>query len=158
MIVRLTLCWRRKMNTLTIERRLNKSPLTSRFFAGVFPCDSVPVVRKFPCSFVLNVEPAAEGGSHWVAVFCTSPTSCAYFDSYGMEPNACIRNSLRQFGKISPNTHMFQAFNSNACGYYVIYFIALSSMGLRLNQIVRLLQHQRYTDSYVKEIVHRLRI
>lgn len=145
------------MNTLTIERRLSRSPLTKRFFLGVFACDRVPPIHKFPSSFVLNLDPSSEGGSHWVSVFAVSPHKLYYFDSYGMAPNECVRKSLGQFSKITRNTRVFQSLNSNICGHYSMLFIALSSMGVHFDRIIKLLlARSRNRDNYVKSLTNKL--
>lgn len=145
------------MNTLTIERRLSRSALTNRYFLGVFPCDRVPRIHKFPSSLVLNLDPASQAGSHWVAVFALSPHKLYYFDSYGMAPTDCVRKSLQQFSKITRNNHIFQSLNSTICGHYSMLFIALSSSGMSFENIIRLLlSKSRYRDNYVKSLVNKL--
>ena len=144
------------MNTHTIARRLNRCTLTKRFFLGVFACDQLPAIHSYPCSFVLNLDPATQDGSHWVGVFALSPHRLNYFDSYGMKPNECVRRTLRQFSRITHNTRTFQSLSSSTCGYFAMAFIALSSLGVSFEKIIQLFGDSKHVENYVKNLVNKL--
>ena len=116
-------------------------------------------MRRFPCAFVLNLDPSSEVGSHWVAVFMPRSREIHYFDSYGRAPNECIRNALRGYGRITHNTYAFQALDSSVCGLYTMYFIVLSSVGIGFPQIISRLKRVKYnTDNHVIAMLNKLKI
>jgi hypothetical protein len=105
-------------------------------FVGVFPRDKIPnitKITKFPCCFVLNTDTSKLKGSHWVAVYYSSPKTCEFFDSYGMLPivyNIDIKTSVY-------NTRHLQSYHSTVCGQYCIYFLYHRSLTHSLHSALR---------------------
>jgi hypothetical protein len=64
--------------------------------------------------YVLNLENSNEGGSHWT---CLLPHG-VYIDSFGCPPTKEIQPLVRSY-----NTDDYQALNSDACGWFCMYFI-----------------------------------
>lgn len=95
-------------------------------------------------------------GSHWVAMFAPSKDKVYYYDSYGIKPwNSKISKYLRRFKTIIPNKITFQSLVSEVCGYYVIYFIYMCSLGKSLRYITRILNAAKpRVDLYVYKYVH----
>ena len=54
------------MNTLQIQRALERDTFTKKIFGGVFAADELPKVITSPCGFVANTDPSTEPGTHWV--------------------------------------------------------------------------------------------
>ena len=102
-------------------------------YLGTFACDELPENPKdlTSFSFVVNVDPSNEPGSHWLAV--VFKTGIFYFiDSYGRSyndrglfPKLFIDIFQKYFekSKVICNRKMLQQLVSNACGDYAIYFI-----------------------------------
>lgn len=61
--------------------------------------------------YILNLENAAEGGSHWT-LLCNQ----WYFDSYGTPPTKTIAPFVKQWNK-----QQLQSLESEACGFFVLY-------------------------------------
>lgn len=141
------------MDNRQIDALLKSSPVTRPFYLGSFSCNTVPVVTKYPSSFVLNLDGTGRDGLHWSAVWVSAPSRIVYFDSFGIGPNECELMSLkRKLGEFNSrrNTRMFQSEGSDACGQYVVYFIYQCSLGWRIDDVVRHLSRTREPDSYVK--------
>ena len=126
-------------------------------FAGVFAADTVPSIRKYPTCFVVNTDPAANAGEHWVACYVTSPTGCEFFDSYGMPASAYLH--IRLPLKVTKhNTASLQGIASNACGHFCIYYLCKRAHGFSLASIVRQLPYPNAVrcDSAVRRFVYNL--
>ena len=68
-----------QLNTLQIDEKLQIPG-----FLGTFACDEIPKKPRKDANFslVVNVDPAKEPGSHWIAIIFTG--NVLYFmDSYG---------------------------------------------------------------------------
>ena len=51
------------MNSLQLERALERNPYTKKTFRGVFAADEMPDLDTFPCGFVANTDPRTEPGT-----------------------------------------------------------------------------------------------
>ena len=93
-------------------------------FKGVFPCnDPMFSSHALPneCGIV-NFETYEAGGTHWVC-YSVKNNMNYYFDSFGGMPDTLLENYLRRTGDLIYNTSQFQAFDSQACGYFCIYVL-----------------------------------
>lgn len=97
-------------------------------FLGVYPCDSHPKnLKKFKndnVSFIYNLSPHYENGSHFVAILKLKDTFY-FFDSYG---KLCKNKDILKFLKLYTNqlicnTKIIQAKNSIFCGLYCLAFL-----------------------------------
>ena len=140
------------MDSLRIEAIMREFNC-NRWFRGCFPADRIPNVTTYPSSIIVNEDPSAERGTHWVAIFISNSYHCYYFDSYGLPPNDNISNYLKSFKIVTKNFYMFQSLLSDACAHYCIFFICLMSIGYPFNVILKILSCQRNSDSYVKNFV-----
>lgn len=150
------------MNDRKIHRILTRNLTTLPNFLGVFPCNSLPEIRQYPCGFVLNLDSEGEKGSHWVGVFMPQPQFIWYFDSYGFGPNECVLDSLGNFTKFVRNAYMFQTRKSTCCGFYACYFIYKCSLGMHIEEIIgdllsKLAKARRKgaVDKFVREFVNK---
>lgn len=70
--------------------------------------------------YILNLENSGEGGSHWVALICTTK-ECFYFDSYGAPPIKRVHQLLRQrYPQIYMNNTIIQSLTSEMCGWFSV--------------------------------------
>ena len=117
----------KNMNNFEIENILKKFHCNKARFYGVYPCDKLPKneLKYLPCSFVVNLSPSSESGSHWVGLYIDANKRGNYFDSYGMRPrNKNIVEFLRtQCKGYSWSKKEIQSVNSSTCGAYAICFI-----------------------------------
>ena len=120
-------------------------PFTKNGFMGVISADQIPsliphaqeILRKKPksaLSFIMNLDPADEEGSHWVAVYIdpTSEKTVEYYDSFGREPSELFQKDIKKLIEaINPETYLKfkvnkiidQKSDSSTCGYHAIRFI-----------------------------------
>lgn len=101
-------------------------------FLGVFPSDQnpFPLIRSYPCAFVMNTSPLHEKhGGHWLAFYMISPSHLQFFDSLGCkltEYSQIARYFDNHIQKLDSNkTLQLQHPNSHLCGHYVIAFLSL---------------------------------
>lgn len=145
------------ISTLEIDEKLKTVPN----FLGAYPYDELPERPNGDFSVIVNTEPGAEPGDHWIPIICQN--NIVYFvDSFGRAPTNPLfskefKETFQKFisgYKYRSNRKMIQYIFSNVCGEYSIYFVkemqtktmpgALSIFGLDL----------RRNDSLVVEIVN----
>ena len=143
------------MNTQTLDKILSRNPITKKYYTGCFPSDRIPECRHYPCSMVINLDDSKHRGSHWIGIFVKNATHIYYFDSYGDLPheNKHIMKFLSGFKNITRQTAVIQSVVSTACGYYVIFFIYICSLGKSLHYINSLLSKVKNPDKYVVNYV-----
>ena len=78
-------------------------------FAGVFSNDEL--TPKKNVAYILNLENASEGGSHWT-LLCNG----WYFDPYGVVATKRMSKFVKTISKGN-----YQGINSTACGYFCLY-------------------------------------
>lgn len=119
-------------------------------FFGVFARDGQLPPMTQTGFYICNLEPANEGGTHWVCILrdITRPY-IEYFDSYGLPPDNVHK---RRGMVISHNDHRIQPFQSSACGYYCIKY-AYDRLKRGLSQYDALYRDYDLADQNVNEAV-----
>lgn len=116
------------MNSLQIEKILQRDPFVSRYFLGCFPANKIPNkpldLKLYPFCAVVNTDIAGMPGSHWVAIYSPNPSSIEYFDSFALPANIYIQSYLNKFENIVKSKKILQSIKSTICGRYVIYFLS----------------------------------
>lgn len=131
-----------------------KNKRTRKYYVGCYPADMIPEFKKFPASVVINLDNSDKEGSHWVSIFARSKDHAYYFDSYGLLPeNSNILAYLKKFKKITWQKAVIQSIVSNVCGYYVIFFIYMCSLGKSYDEINNILSRKAGVDKYVVNFV-----
>lgn len=144
------------MTGAQIDRILFGNPLTKKFYLGTFAADQIPPLVNYPAAFVLNMDNSDKPGSHWVAVFVPEKRRVLYYDSFGVAPsNQKIQAFLDSFAEVHANPLTFQSIITAICGYYVIFFIYMCSMGYGFDKIVRTLRKQDNRDVFVYKYVNK---
>lgn len=120
------------MNAYQLQKILERIVSAPCRFIGVFPKDTLPrYMTRYPCCYVANTDISSGPGQHWVAVWYNSPSSCEFFDSYGMPPEAYGFSILCT----NYNHKALQSNSSTVCGQFCLFFLYSRSRGLSLNQI-----------------------
>ena len=97
-----------------------------------FIMNSIEPNRKKPFSFIMNLSPSHESGSHWVAIYINPLSSIEYYDSFGKEPPKEFLSQLKPLiDKINPpiylqfkvNRIIEQRTNTTTCGFHCIKFL-----------------------------------
>lgn len=143
------------MNTPQLLNILSHCIPPSTYFAGVFPKDKIPhSASHYPYCFVANTDPSSESGTHWIAVYCSSPNSFEFFDSHGIEPEV----HGFSFPNCTFSSTQLQSYRSSVCGHYCVYYLYYRSRGKTLSQIISKFLKNNYSwnDHQVSRFVHRL--
>lgn len=150
------------MNSKQIQNLLERLIDPSRVcFAGVFPRDQIPNhlkdTKQYPYCFVANTDTSDSHGTHWVAFFYPDKNSCEFFDSYGLHPIVDYHFQLPPVNDFQMSNYTYQAYNSNVCGHYVIYFLAKRSLSFSFLAILDsfLKGSPEYNDILVHQYVRR---
>ena len=102
---------------------------TSQTVDGVYSFDLLPAhVNKFPAFWICNSAKHGEWGEHWFTLFFPSPNAPSeYFCSLGRKPSeygVSVIKALTVNGntQYKTNSEMYQASDSDVCGYYSLWF------------------------------------
>lgn len=129
------------MHDSLIRNLLTENRHTNRYFAGVFPSDTLEenvntYYGREKSYFVVNFDPSHEPGSHWVAMIVNAKPPSEYFDSYGLPPPRNL-----SFDKILKNGYIFNTVQLQSpftavCGQYCIHYLLQRSRGFQMKEIV----------------------
>ena len=125
------------MNSLQLERALERNPFTKKTFRGVFAADELPDLDTFPCGFVANTDPRTEPGTHWVAFYFPSRDKGEFFDSYGYPPEY-YGEGFTVYDVETINSHKLQSSWSEVCGHYCIFYLYYRSRRHSMSKIVNM--------------------
>lgn len=134
------------MNSSEIHTVLSRDPVSTRYFAGVFPSDRIPIIRNLPCAIVLNTDKHNEKGSHWLAIYIQDEKTLEFFYSFGLPPETYgedITRFVKKYPRIQWNKTTLQSLTSNVCEQYCIFFIVKRCQGLCMNSITNVLSRRK---------------
>ena len=148
----------RSLTNRNILIELEKDIYARRYFVGVFPRDKLPSKVPYPSALIVNTHPMGSPGEHWLAMFFNKAKNCEFFDSFGFTAKdygfeKYIESLSREYKN---NVFQMQDIDSNACGYYSIYFILLKSRGFSLEDINNLFSKTNFkiNDYLISHIVN----
>lgn len=151
------------MNSLQINKALERCEWTRHSFLGSFAADRIPSPvqrRSHPYCMVVNTDTAREAGTHWLAVYVQTPTVVDFFDSFADWPPTSdgIIAFLRHFTHINRSHTCLQSDRSSMCGPHVIHFLCRRCQGWTLAQIVAHLVHcktpaDRMVAAFTRKII-----
>ena len=126
------------MNGAEIAAFLRRSRATNSSFQGVFPVDRLPHFVGYPCSIIINSDPASGAGGHWLAVYIDSFQVGYYFDSYGRRPtDVRVVNFLNsKTVKWRHNRKRIQGPLSTKCGNFCVYFLHEIARGISPSRVL----------------------
>ena len=147
----------RRLSNKEILDVIQNDSYGKKIFLGVFPRDMLPRVTIYPSSLIVNTDPLGQKGEHWFAIHVDKNKNCEFFDSFGFsEKDYGFENYIRTFSRnYSSNKNQIQDLNSNACGYYCIYFILLKARGFKMRDINNLFSNDdfNFNDFLVSHVV-----
>lgn len=99
---------------------------------------------------VVNTDKLGQDGAHWLALYVSGPSKVEYFDSLARKTIVTdIRKYLRRFKECNKNYVPLQPLNSEACGYYCVYFLLERCRGVRFDKIVHKIRKTQNRDRFV---------
>lgn len=123
------------MRTEELEAYMLNDVYIRRYYGGVVALDQLPNSIDKPTIFIVNTDPAHKPGRHWLGVFFT--TINEHFDSSGFYPNSTIERELVVHGpRFRYNTNRVQAFYSDTCGLYCLFYCYFRCRGYTFSQIL----------------------
>lgn len=136
------------MNTEQLAWYMLQDPFIRRYYGGVLAIDELPIVVKKPTVFIVNTDPIALPGTHWVVLFMD--TICEHFDSAGFTPRDGFDIYLTAKGpRYIYNDTRLQNINSSTCGLFCLFYcyfrcrgysfadiLNMFSSNLQLNEII----------------------
>lgn len=123
------------MNTHAIEHALRHIPR----FGGVLAKDELVLeYGKSSKFYVVNTDPSHLPGEHWVAFYTGARPE--FFDSTAHSPRS-YGNGFNQFlvhygPQYMYNCERIQAYGSQSCGLYCIYYVYMRSLGFSMFDVV----------------------
>ena len=143
------------MDNSEIEELLNNSPTTSERFLGVFSSDTLPQDQlKVGTCLVVNTDPVAEPGSHWVAVFKRHGV-IDFFDPLGNPPDHYSGGLSDYFldRNYVYNSVKLQVNSSESCGWFCVYFLYNRCLGYCMESIVHeLFTKETNTNEFILDL------
>ena len=134
------------MNTSQLERYMLNDPYIQEYYGGVVAVDQLPMRVNKPTIFIVNCDPIALPGSHWVVVYVD--TICEHFDSAGFKPRADFETYLIAHGpRYMYNDQRVQGYNSNTCGLFCLYYCYFRCRGHSFSDIMNMFS----TNLYINE-------
>lgn len=110
------------MDSDEIKRFVDFDRCLSKIFLGVFARDELPIITKYPCSFIFNDLPKSKRGRHWLAVHFISKENVIFYDSFAFPPSDySLKSYLKRYAnKCQSNMIQHQPVDSVNCGLYCI--------------------------------------
>jgi hypothetical protein len=140
------------MDTDQIDKVLRSR---SRLYRGTFASDEL-VNADYDDStdayFIVNTEPKAHPGSHWIAIYIRASGNGFYFDTYGRKPPELFRRFLNErcIEKWTYNDEQIQSVISKMCGAYCIqYVILMENSKHDFNKLLELYSNDTALNDYL---------
>ena len=140
---------------------------TQHTLEGVYSIDHIPRhINRFPSFWISNSEPSTHPGRHWISCFFPDESKPAeFFCSLGKDPKSYhlqLPNILRNNGngEYIWNSMQVQSDTSQACAYFVLYFVDLRSRGIHYSDFIETFSkhnlngNENKVISYVKYHMH----
>lgn len=106
-----------------------------QYYGGVLAVDQLPMMVTKPTVFIVNTDPIALPGSHWVVLFIDS--TCEHFDSAGFNPRPNFESYLNTRGSdYMFNTSRLQTVTSSTCGLFCLFYCYFRCRGYSFSDIL----------------------
>jgi hypothetical protein len=137
----------------SIERVLEKDPVTKHIFLGALARDEVKKV-KYPSCMVINNEPRSKPGGHWFALYYSADRIAYFFDSYGLPPSYYRLEDFicKTSDSWTWNKKRIQG-SSEFCGLYSILFCLFISRGKERDFFSKFTNNYDKNDKNIKKLL-----
>ena len=100
-----------------------RDPVLAPLMQGVFPSNNLPVIKTYPAGLISNKNLHDLPGTHWVAMYFTSPGNSEFFDSYGFPPEVYGMEDYFSRKVTMYNDLPLQGITSDVCGHYCLFYL-----------------------------------
>ena len=129
------------MDGNALRRLVDSNDVVKRNFGGILPADGLDnktTSNSEQRFYIVNTDPSNLPGSHWVAFGIGERVE--FFDSLGRAPNYYYDNFERFLIERGPsytyNKTRYQSSESESCGEFCLYYIALRTVDVSYETIV----------------------
>ena len=127
------------MRGIHILRLLERDKLTMNFFGGIISKDMLtfPLPNR-EIFYICNTDIFENEGLHWVVIYLPYNSDVIeYFDSLGKRPGKLFTDFMQKGNKtIIYSIKKIQKSNSDACGFYCLYFLYLRCRKISFERII----------------------
>lgn len=136
------------MNAVEITKILKRK---CKIFRGTLAADELRQINvRQRGVYIVNTDPRAKPGEHWVVIYSDSRGRGEYFDSYGREPtDSIIRFMNASFREWTFNNKQLQSVLSTLCGKYCIMYCLYKCNGKSMNDMMKLFSNDTALNDYV---------
>lgn len=145
-------------DTVSLRQVCLQDPFIRPKFLDVYGADQVPrIPDTYPCCCIANTDPIHRPGRHWVAVYWIGPDKGEFFNSYAERPS-WLNERWRCFDGFRQIPHELQAYETDVCGDYCLYFLYRRCRDVPMSSIVKPFSKSdlAYNDQAVLERMHDL--
>ena len=143
------------MRTEELEAYMLRDPYIRQYYGGVVALDQIPKIIKKPSIFIVNSDSAHLPGRHWLAVFFTRVNE--HFDSAGFYPSRDLESELIAHGpKFRYNDTRVQAFNSETCGLFCLFYCYFRCRGYSFSDIMNMFSKNLYVNEHLVKYFYKL--
>ena len=147
------------MDTFQINYLCKSDMFIKKYFLGCMACDQLP--KRFPDNSlaIVNLDPIAKTGIHWIVCSSLNSKFSLYIDSFGRDiSNSYILSSLANRGKpIWYNNEPLQHKLTSVCSQYCIFFLYLLSRKFSLTEILKKffsnIDNPLKNDAFVRDFI-----
>lgn len=131
------------MNTGQLLKCVKQDEMLHRYCTGIYASDTIPYeIKSLPTCFIMNTDPIALPGDHWVAIYISTYGQHEFFDSYGRRQRM-VAPHLKKIAVVGSsssdwieNNVELQARGTSTCGQYCLYYLSARCAGWHMSEIV----------------------
>jgi hypothetical protein len=113
------------MDSRQIRQVMRRDRMGILYFRGVYAADQLQKVTKFPSGFIINTDPIAKEGAHWIAIYVDENQRGEFYCSYGRSPETYKFDTwiTKNTSSWSYNKKRMQNSTSSVCGHYCLFYL-----------------------------------
>ena len=141
------------LNTLQLEYYMLTDPYISKYYGGVLAIDELPLIVKKPTVIIVNSDPIRLAGTHWYALLLDNVNE--HFDSAGLVPEESLNDYLSLQGtKYLYNSKRVQAFDTDTCGLYCLFYCYFRCRGHSFREIMNMFSDNLKLNEFVVKLFY----
>ena len=117
-------------------------------------------IKQYPCSFIVNLDPSTQPGSHWVAIYldecvltgCSAEYFCSFASDIPPEIKSFFCNNCGYNGIVVASILPFQDPTIPSCGLWALDYILHKSWGVPTKKYIKRFKQSDYVANEKKLI------